>query len=197
MFNKSPETLKKISFLLVVILVFTACNKDVTLTFEKQHIDKSKDAMIAISYPKAIGNKDVAKKINYAIERSITSEINMTESPEKEVSFSEVVSRFDAEYKKFKNDFKDSNQKWEVKVDGDVVYESDEVICINIRSYSDTGGAHGNSTMTYLNFNPQTGALLGLNEIINNINEFKKIAKKAFKEQTKPKDDQRNYCGGF
>ena len=189
MFNKYPKTLKKIGFFIIVMLIFSACNKDEKLTFEKQHIDKSQDAKIVINYPKAIGNKDVAKKINYAIEGSIAYEINMTESLEEEVSLSEVVSRFDSEYKKFKNDFKDSNQKWEVKVDGDVVYESDEVICINIKSYTDTGGAHGNSTTTYLNFNPQTGAILWLDDIFNNVYEFKKIAEKAFKDQSKPKDN--------
>ena len=114
--------------------------------------------------------------------------MNMADTSENNISVSEAISAFNKEYKAFKDDFQDSSQKWEVKVDGEVIYESPEVICLSLQSYIDTGGAHGNGKVTFLNFNPETGAILNQNDIINNTAEFKKIAEKAFKEQTKPKD---------
>ncbi|OBX26092.1 DUF3298 and DUF4163 domain-containing protein [Gelidibacter algens] len=189
MFNKSPKTLKKISSFLMMALLIVSCNEDVKLTFETQHIEKSSDAFIAINYPKAMGTKAVTEKINQQIEHVIANEMNMADTPENDISISQAVSQFDNEYKTFKQDFQDTNQQWEVDVEGKVLYESPEVISISLQSYIDTGGAHGNTRITYLNFNPETGALLEQNDIISNLTEFKKIAQKAFKEQTKPKDN--------
>lgn len=184
-----PDTLKKISLLFVIALVISACNKDVKLKFEPQLIEKSDGASFAINYPKAIGTKAVAEKINHQIEQVITNEMNMNETHENNMSVSEAISEFDKEYKAFKKEFQDSSQKWEVKIDGEVIYESPEVICVSLQTYIDTGGAHGNGGVTFLNFNPETGALLNQNDIISNQAQFKKIAEKAFKEQTKPKDN--------
>jgi len=69
------------------------------------------------------------------------------------------------------------------------VNKNTKLIWVSLQSYVDTGGAHGNGRLSYLNFNPQTGALLKQNDIISNLSQFKKIAKTAFEEQTKPKDD--------
>lgn len=189
MFNKSAKTLRKISSFLIIALVICSCNENVKLTFETQQIEKSSDAIIAINYPKAIGTKAVTEKINQQIEHVIANEMNMTDTPENDISVSQAVSQFDNEYKTFKQDFQDTNQQWKVDVEGKVVYESPEVICISLQSYIDTGGAHGNTRITYLNFDPETGALLKQNDIISNLTEFKKFAEKAFKEQTKPKDN--------
>ena len=180
--------MKKISFLFIIALVVSACNKDVKLKFEPQLIEKSEGTSIVINYPKAIGTKAVAEKINQQIEYVIANEMNMADTSENNISVSEAISAFNKEYKAFKDDFQDSSQKWEVKVDGEVIYESPEVICLSLQSYVDTGGAHGNGKVTFLNFNPETGAILNQNDIISNTAEFKKIAEKAFKEQTKPKD---------
>lgn len=189
MFNKTSKNLKKLSLFLITALMLFGCNKDVKLKFETQHIEKTADAVIVIDYPKAIGTKPIAKKINQQIEHVIANEMNMADTPENEISISEAVSQFDLEFKTFKEDFQDSSQQWEAKVDGQVVYESPEVICISLETYTDTGGAHGNGRTTYLNFNPQTGTLLEKNDIIKNLEEFKNIAEKAFKEQTRPKDN--------
>lgn len=174
---------------MVLILTFTACDEDVQLHFEKQHIEKSEDAKININYPKAVGAKAVSKNINEVIEHTIATDMNMADTEEKKLSVLQAATEFDKEFKAFKHDFEDSNQKWEVKVDGDVSYESAEVISIIIKSYIDTGGAHGNSVVTYLNFDPKTGTLLDQDDIFKNPDQFKTLAESAFKEQTKPKDN--------
>ncbi|MBJ7882071.1 DUF3298 and DUF4163 domain-containing protein [Gelidibacter salicanalis] len=181
--------MKKISYFLLIALVISACNEDVKLNFENQRIETSADAVIVINYPKAVGTKAVVEKINQQIEHVIANDMNMAETTENNISVKEAVAQFDDEYKLFKKDFQDTSQKWEVKVDGSVLYETAEVVSISLRSYIDTGGAHGNSRLTYLNFNPETGALLEENDIISNQSEFKVIAEKAFKEQATPEDE--------
>lgn len=188
MFNKPLNFVKRIPLVLVAILLVTACHEDVQLHFEKQQVDHSADAKIIINYPKAVGTTTIAKKINDVIEHTITADMNMSETEGKNLSVEEAASEFNKEFKKFKTDFQDTHQQWEVKVDGDVAYESAEVISVIINSYVDTGGAHGNSVVTYLNFNPETGALFDENDIFKDPNQFKTVAESAFKEQTKPKD---------
>lgn len=180
--------MKKTSFLLILACLVFACNEEVKLNFETQNIERSSDAIISIKYPKAIGTKDVSKKINTAVESAIVSEMNITEDLEDELSLKEAVSQFNQDYKSFKADFDDSEQKWEVKVEGELVHESAEIICISLESYIDTGGAHGNSKVSYLNFDPQTGNNLDKKDIFKNISDFKETAKLAFKKQTEPED---------
>ena len=180
--------MKKLPILLMTMFTLTACDKDIQLAFETQHIDQYTNAKIDINYPQAVGKEPIAKNINEVIEHTIATDMNITDPEEKKMSIKEAAAQFDQEFKKFKTDFQDSAQQWEVKVDGDVVFESANVISVVIDSYIDTGGAHGNSVVTYLNFNPQTGALLEENDLLKKPSEFKTIAEKAFKEQTKPKD---------
>lgn len=182
--------MKKLSLLLVINLLVFSCNRDVKLKFETEHIESLSHARIVIDYPKAIGTKAIANKINQQIEHLIANEMNMADTPEQKITISEAVSQFDQEFKTFKADFQDSSQQWEVRVQGQVIYQSPEILCISLETYSDTGGAHGNGRTTYLNFNPETGTLLEQEELIKNLDEFKKIAEKAFKEQTEPKDNE-------
>lgn len=190
MFNKSFKTVKNLCLSVLITFSFLACDEDVKLAFGTQRLETSTDANIAINYPKATGTKTVAENINAHIEHVIANEMNMADTPENNISLADAVSGFDNEYKAFKKDFEDTNQQWEVKVDGNVVYESAEVICISIQSYIDTGGAHGNSRLTYLNFNPETGNVLKQEDLISNLDAFKKIAENAFKTQTKPKNNE-------
>lgn len=181
--------MKKTSLILLIALVLLSCNETVKLNFETQHIEKSSDAIFNINYPKAIGTKAVSENINQHIEHLIANLMNMSETPDNNISVSEAISEFDNEFKAFKNDFQDSSQRWEVKIDGQVEYESPEILCISLQSYVDTGGAHGNGGITFLNFDPETGKLLKHNDLISDFTQFTKEAEKAFNEQTKPKDD--------
>lgn len=184
--------MKKLSAVVLITLMVVACNKkkEVQLSFTSDYVQASTEAEVDITYPKAIGNEVVAKNINQHIEQAVVNLMNMAETPESNLSIAQAISGFDNEYKSFKNMFgDDGSQVWEVYVDGYVVHESPELICISLDSYIDTGGAHGNGGITYLNFNPKTGDLLGQNDLINDLSAFKKIAEKAFKDQTQPEDD--------
>ena len=59
-------------------------------------------------------------------------------------SIESAIQAFDSEYKKFKTDFPDSDQVWEISVETEILYASKEVLTIALNTYIDTGGAHGN-----------------------------------------------------
>ncbi len=187
MFNNYAITLKKFSLFLGVFLVLFSCKKDsIPLSFSDQSIEKTQNANITISYPKAEGDKIISTNINKTIENFLANEINMSEKTDKALTLDEAIKGFDQEYKAFKDDFSDSTQQWEALIESEVNYESENIICVTVNSYLDTGGAHGNSHVTFLNFDKKTGKLLKREDIITDEDAFKDIAKPYFEKATKP-----------
>ena len=189
MFNKTLNALKKISAFLLICLLINACSKDVKISFYEAHISQTKNANIDINYLKAEGTKDVAKRINTAVEQFIGNETNLSDTPDKNATIAQAVTNFDNDYIAFKNQFEDTNQIWEFTVDSEISYQSAEVICMTLSSYTDTGGAHGNGQISFLNFNSQTGDLLKQKDIIKDVDGFKTLAETYFKNETKSRSD--------
>ena len=196
MFNKSTNSLKKYSFIIMILMAFTSCKKDIQLTFDDAKIEQSTNAEIEINYPKAEGTPEVADAINKHIETFIVSELNMTETDNSQLTLPKVVQQFDDEYKAFVSEFGESSQAWTANVDGDVAYQSDQVICVTLESYLDTGGAHGNGNTAFLNFNPKTGALLKLDDMVKDVAGFKILAESYFKNETDTKEQVEDYFFG-
>lgn len=186
MFNKSTSTLKKISLSLAVLIVVFSCKDDTEISFTDTTIEKTENAKINITYPKAEGNEKVADRINKTIENFLANEINMSEKSDKNLSLDDAIKAFDGEYKSFKKDFSDSTQEWEAMIESEVNYDSGKILCITVNSYLDTGGAHGNSHVTFLNFNKISGELLKTKDIITDAEGFKKMAIPYFEKATKP-----------
>lgn len=196
MFNKSTNPLKKYSLFLMILMAFSSCKKDVKLAFDDAKIEQSTNAIIEINYPKAEGTPEVADAINKHIEAFIVSELNMTETDNSQLTLPKVVEQFDDEYKAFLSEFGESSQAWNATVDGEVAYQSEEVICVSLESYLDTGGAHGNGNIAFLNFNPKTGALLKLEDIVKDVAGFKMLAEQHFKKETDTKEQIEDYFFG-
>lgn len=196
MFNKSTNSLKKYSLIIMILMAFTYCKKDIQLAFDDAKIEQSTNAEIEINYPKAEGTPEVADAINKHIETFIVSELNMTETDNSQLTLPKVVQQFDDEYKAFVSEFGESSQAWTANVDGDVAYQSDQVICVTLESYLDTGGAHGNGNTAFLNFNPKTGALLKLDDMVKDVAGFKILAESYFKNETDTKEQVEDYFFG-
>lgn len=190
MFNKSIFTLKNTCLFMGAFLVLFSCKKDLPLSFMEQHIETSQDAIVDINYPKAEGDKAIADRINKTIENFLANEINMSEMLEDDLSLSDAVINFDNEYKTFKEDFSDSTQQWEALIESEVTYLSEFIICISVNSYLDTGGAHGNSHVAFLNFDKKTGKLLKYEDIITDEDAFKEFVKPYFTKATELLSDE-------
>lgn len=189
MFNKSIIVLKKIGLFFGAFIVLFSCKEDSTISFTDTTIETSENAIITISYPKAVGNEKIADRINTTIENFLANEINMSEKNDKNLELEEAVRDFDEEYKLFKDDFSDSTQEWEALIESELNYDSDEILCVTVNSYLDTGGAHGNSHITFLNFDKRSGKLLKTKDIIKDEEGFKKLVQPYFEKATKPLSD--------
>ncbi|MCB0446840.1 MAG: DUF4163 domain-containing protein [Gelidibacter sp.] len=178
--------MKKISFLICFSIVLLACNEDVKLTFEEQHVEQNDGAIVAINYPKAKDDNDIAVKINKHIEHFLANEINLGQDEVKGISLKDAIKNFNNEYKLFKHDFADTSQQWEVSIESEITYENEHLICVAVNSYLDTGGAHGNEHVSFLVFDKQTGNRLKPSDFIKDAEGFATLAEPYFKNETKP-----------
>ncbi|WP_460220583.1 DUF3298 and DUF4163 domain-containing protein [Psychroserpens sp. MEBiC05023] len=182
MFNRIPNIVKKSCLLFVILISLISCKKEITIDFIETQIETSETAEIALNFPKAEGTETIANPINATLENYIVTQINFSEDIPSQLTIDDAISKFNYEFISFKNEFPDAGKKWEVFVDGEVTYRSPEVISIAINSYLDTGGAHGNTRVKFFNFNPQTGDLIDINDILKNKEAFSKVVSQKLKE---------------
>lgn len=168
-------------YLIVVSCCFLAmaCENDPMVTFKEAHFADIDSTMVEVNIPVAEGNKSITKGINSTIESHIVSALQIGDSTSS-TSVQQSIKAFCEEYKSFKNDFPQSSQTWEAQIDGDIMYQSPDIISIALTTYKNTGGAHGIMTITFLNFNGQTGNMVSNDNLFNNKPAFYNLAKTYF-----------------
>ena len=180
---------KKILLLLTLTFIY-ACEEKAPISFSESSLQFNDNALIEINVPKAQGNDDLSQAINAKIDAHIANALSFSEEDVEGLTLNEAVQQFDTEYKAFKDDFEESKLIWEAVFDGEVTYQSPEVICIAINSFLNTGGAHGNMNISFLNFNPQDGTLLGVDDIIADKSGLTELAKTYFKEEAQLESEE-------
>jgi Deacetylase PdaC/Protein of unknown function (DUF3298) len=143
-----------------------------------------------VKYPQLSGGEEaIMTKINAQIEQMVkdqTFSMDDTVQTSKTGSVEALAKGFLKEFEDFTKENEDMpSMGWEYDGSGDTLLISPKVISIYYQVYSFTGGAHGNSNITYLNFNAQTGDLLKLTDIVSDTTALKKIAELKFEKTQK------------
>ncbi|MFL1012450.1 DUF3298 and DUF4163 domain-containing protein [Flavisericum labens] len=178
------------SLIICIFLAFSSCTDEVKTSFSEVSISTKTNHIVEVNVPEAIGNKIIADQINGEISKSISKALSIGE-PNSNISKSikESIDNFNSEYEQFINDFPETEIPWEAQIDGEVVYQSPEIISIAITSYVNTGGAHGISNISFLNFNAENGQKLTNEQLITDISAFKILAKPYFDKSIAEKDN--------
>lgn len=173
------------------LIFLTSCKSEFKpTTFETISLEKSFDTDITATYEKAKGNNELSNRINLNIEQKIIESLSPSEENNELMA---VLKAFNSEYVKFKNDFPDASEPaWELNIETELIYQSQEVITIAISTYEFKGGAHGNDQIKFLNLNAQTGDILHLNDIIENEDAFKNLAETFFIKNLKDTEEDLN-----
>lgn len=179
----------KYLIIICCFFVFLNCTKEQKTIYSEVNITTNDNNLVEVNIPKAEGNKSISNQINSEIQKKVISalhigNLNDIHSP----SIEESIASFNYEYKVFNKDFPESPQLWEAQIDGEVIYQSDELTTIAITSYKNTGGAHGNLNISFLNFDSKTGQKLDNSQLFTDIKSFKAIAKTYFEEEIKEKN---------
>ncbi len=185
--------MKKITILLLVFITVSSCKKEEPLTFSETNFTSEEHAIIEVNIPKFEGNPEVARTMNNAIESFVVKTLSNEEYAIQVASIKEASEAFDSEYIKFSKEFSEASPPWEVFIDGEVTYQSSEIISVAINSYTNTGGAHGNSVISFLNFNPSSGKTYRKENLLSSSNNFKAIVEKYFKKEIEEMEDVGSY----
>ncbi|GAA4890239.1 hypothetical protein GCM10023311_13040 [Flaviramulus aquimarinus] len=171
------------------LFIFIACNEDLKIAFTEINVSTDQNSIVEINIPEANGNDMIANHINTKIQKTIISALDIGyQDDATSKSVEESISSFNNQYNTFKNDFPETKQKWDAQIDGEVIYESFEIISIAITAYVNTGGAHGNLNISFLNFNAETGHVIPNSKLFHDVKAFKKTAKPYFDKTVADKD---------
>ena len=181
--------MKRIFSPILTVLLFWSCATEKALVFSESNTLYEDNAVIEINIPVAEGDSDLAKTINSKIEGHIANMLNFAEEPSDTISLKGAIKNFDTNYKRFKNDFAESALIWEATFDGEVTHNSENIISIALSSYSNTGGAHGNTNVTFYNFDKATSKLIEVNSMLTDKQAFKVLAEHYFKENVNRNDE--------
>ena len=174
---------QSIKFFICLTIIYS-CAITAPIVFSEVNELYENNAVVELNIPRAEGNTEQSKAINKIIENHIANMLVFLEEPSDTLQLKYAINKFDSEFKRFKEEFEESTMVWDASFDGEVTYQSSELISIAINSYVNSGGAHGNSNVTFFNFD-SSGKLLSFNDLFTNDRELTQKVKSYFDDETK------------
>ncbi|MCF7559718.1 DUF3298 and DUF4163 domain-containing protein [Sabulilitoribacter multivorans] len=172
---------KKLIAIIGCFFFLLSCKEELKLEFSDINVSTDNNDLVEVNIPFVTGNTLISDKINAAISKNVITALHIGNAESiTSKSIEESIAIFNQEYDTFKTDFPETVAEWEAQIDGEVMFQSSEIISLAITKYTFTGGAHGILTITFLNFNAQTGNSIENIELFNNLKSFKTLAKTYF-----------------
>lgn len=150
-----------------------------------------------ISYPSPINGTPALQQ---NIEKTITDIVLpglMQEKEGQNITLEQGAEEFVLLYQEELKQNPDHIMPWEYEMHGRNTHQSNQIITIKLDNYSFLGGAHPNSYVTYLNFDPQTGKQYNTNELFTDLNALLPIAEKYFRQTTEMDAKEKMADRGF
>lgn len=177
----------------LAFFILNSCGEEPKLVFEETNFTTEENTLVEIIIPVATGNTTLANIINSDVKNEVIKSLQITENEIiQSNSIEESITVFNEEFTNFKSDFPEVSQPWEAQIDGEIMYQSPEIISMSITSYINTGGAQGNLNITFLNYNARTGKRLKNIELFNSIDDFKSLAQTYFEDAVENKSSAFN-----
>lgn len=179
--------MKRFLTLTLLLALLASCNNE--LKFEDKSYSKKstlacaeKCPEITVKIPVAQNVPIVADSINKKLFAVMKEIIFVGEKPFPSTDYDGLLTAFIKSYEDMQKKFPEDKFGWEGKIEGKVVYQSPEILDINIKHYTFTGGAHGYSGERSLIFDPETGKSIPNEKLFKNIDAFKLFAESKFRK---------------
>ncbi len=198
--------MKKLFLPLIFILVVMGCkNEPAAPEFEVLMIDEvslldcnpedENCTYISIQIPWIENPNSRDKRINRIIEKHVINLIDY-EDENKARDLTQMSRNFITNYEESSMEFPEFNIPWEANVEGKVLINSPGIISLQFDLALFTGGAHGYSSKSFVNIDPQTGEVLKTEDLFTS--EFQAFAEDIFrKKHNIPKNESINSTGYF
>ncbi|MCR9250743.1 MAG: DUF3298 and DUF4163 domain-containing protein [bacterium] len=145
--------------------------------------DESKPcAKVVVTYPSYDGsnskfvNKQINKRIATVLADYLPDTKVRTSDPDK------VADMILADYEKFIKEYNDVSEKWNINVEAEISHINGNILSIAVQEKSYTGGAHGNTKLTYINYNWNSKKELSGKDLVTNWSKLTKVAEKYFRK---------------
>lgn len=177
---------------LILFLLLASCKKEPALVFStlslyEDQLSECENELcpeISISYLEVTGDTPNAQAINDRIEKYIIATLNIGEDETPSAkTIEEAAVQFIRIYREHKAEYFDMTAEYEIGIDIQHTYQSDELISLQLDQYMYSGGAHGFSKTEFFNFDPGTGEFLNKEELLSDESGFKKLAEEFFRNQ--------------
>jgi hypothetical protein len=178
--------MKNLILYTALLLLMVSCSEE--LVFEDQSFQKKTSLPckedcphITVKIPIAKDLPVVADSINKKVFSVLKAIIYFGEKPYTATDYNGLLDSFIGSYEKLQKDFPKDTFGWEAEIEGNVIYQSDSILNIEIKHYTYTGGAHGYQGLRSLIFDPATGKSISNNKLFKNKDLFKAFAEKKFR----------------
>jgi hypothetical protein len=173
-------------------LIFT----DKTFVKKSALAGKGNSTSVKVTVPIAGNMKIISDSINNKVFSVAKEIIYFGEKPYTSKDYDGLLSSFIGSYEQLFKEFPDYNIPWEASIDGKVIHQTDEILNIEIKHYSFTGGAHGYGGLRSILIDPNTGKYIPNAALFNDLKAFEKLAEEKFRIQFKiPTKDPINSTG--
>ncbi len=181
--------MKKLAISLLFLFIFLSCSKE--LAFETRSFTKKTSLQcddqcpqITVAVPFA-ENGIAADSINQTIFRTVTGIVQFGENPSEAKNYDELLASFISTYEKLRRESPNEIFGWEADLTGRIAYQSEQILNIEIKHYTFTGGAHGYGGLRSLLFDPATGKSISNAELFKDLAAFRTYAENRFREKFK------------
>ncbi len=199
---------RKIFGFLAFVLIFAGCKEDkqdkktVPLKFQKESIIKKAGvhcdtaeydcSVITLDVIRASGASEVSAEINRNLDEHLIKLITSEEDTGVK-NLDELSEKFLNEYRQASESFEEE-PPWEAYVNENIYLRNEAIVSIGITTEIFSGGAHGYKTLTFVNFNPETGEVYTPGDIFTE--DFLSFVEQRFRqEQDIPENDNINSTG--
>lgn len=169
-----------------LLFLLVSCNNE--LAFEEKSFYKKTSLPckencphISVKIPVAVNVPIVADSINKKVFATMKEIIYVGEKPFAATDYNGLLTAFINSYNEMQEKYPKDNFRWEGEITGNIKYQSENILDIEIKHYTDTGGNHGYSGKRSLIFNPETGKSIPNENLFKDINAFKAFAEKKFR----------------
>lgn len=189
--------MKKTLYPFLFFLTLLGCENGMKLTFGQKAFSNSPCQTcpkIEITVPEALDVSKLSKTVNGAVREEIISLLSFEDEVELN-SIERAIDSFTSDFAKLKEKFQDE-VPWEAKIEGELVYEDENMLTLSINSYIFTGGAHGYRSTSFLNFDKIKAEELENWELFEDEEGFMQFVEAKFRVREKiPQDENINATG--
>lgn len=191
---KRPYIFSVVLFVFITLL-FYSCKKEknVAITFEEENSIIEDSVLVELNLIKASGDKSLSKKINETIEARVIEGLQLEIDEAMPKSIDEAINSFKKQYAILNQEFDENSLNFEATFDTELLTNTEDIVCIALTSYINTGGAHGNSYIKLLNFDKRSQNQLKTDELIKEEDAFFTLYRTHFIKNVKKQFPNLNF----